>query len=108
MEVAKALEHFRNTQGHNYNCAQAIAAAFDADPARFEAHGRGHAPEGWCGAAYAAAELLQDPEAVESAFLQAAGTVACREIRRSRAMSCAACVETSARLVQQFKMASTS
>ena len=108
MEVAKALEHFRNTQGHNYNCAQAIAAAFDADPVRFESHGRGHAPEGWCGAAYAAAELLQDPEAVESAFLQAAGTVACREIRRSRAMSCAACVETSARLIQNSKNAAQS
>ena len=107
MEVAKALDHFRNKQGHNYNCAQAIAAAFDADPAGFSTHGSGRAPEGWCGAAYAAANLIQDPEKVKAAFLQAAGSVACRDIRRSRALSCAACVETSARLVQHSKNATT-
>jgi hypothetical protein len=108
MEVTKALEHFRNKQGHNYNCAQAIAAAFDADPAHFSAHGSGRAPEGWCGAAYAAAELSRDTEAVKAVFMEAAGSVACREIRRSRAMSCAACVETSARLVQQSRNATKS
>ena len=108
MEVAKALENFRNTQGHNYNCAQAIAAAFEVDPALFEGHGRGHAPEGWCGAAYAAAELSGNPEAVKSAFMEAAGSVACREIRRSRTMSCTACVETSARLVQHSRNTTTS
>jgi hypothetical protein len=108
MEVAKALDHFRNKQGHNYNCAQAIAAAFDEDPARFSTHGSGRAPEGWCGAAYAAAELSHDTDGVKAAFMEAAGSVACREIRRSRAMSCATCVETSARLVQQSKNATTS
>ena len=108
MEVTQALDHFRNKQGHNYNCAQAIAAAFNADPACFSTHGSGRAPEGWCGAAYASAVLIQDPQLVKHAFLETAGSVACREIRRSRALSCAACVETSARLVQQSKIAALS
>ena len=108
MEVTKALDHFRNKQGHNYNCAQAVGVAFNADPAQFETHGRGHAPEGWCGAAYAAAELIQDPQFVKEAFLKAAGSITCREIRHSRTLSCAACVETSARLVQQSKSTATS
>ena len=106
MEVTQALDHFRNKQGHNYNCAQAVAVAFGDDPTRFETHGSGKAPEGWCGAAYAAAELIQDPQLVKEAFQQAAGSVTCREIRHTRALSCAACVETSARIVQLAKKTS--
>lgn len=101
MEIQKALDHFRNRHGMNYNCAQAVAAAFGADPAAFAAYGSGRAPEGWCGAAFVAAQLLGDTDAVESAFRREAGTPRCREILRTRALRCTGCVELGARLVQE-------
>ena len=107
MEIAKALENFRGKSGPRLNCAQSIAAAFGEDPSIFESHGSGKAPEGWCGAAYAAAVLSQNAKVVEQTFLEAAGTITCAGIRQARAMSCASCVETSARLVQQARTPKT-
>lgn len=103
MEVQKALEHFRNKHGQNYNCAQAVAAAFDADPAAFAEHGSGKAPEGWCGAAFVAARLSGDALAVEAAFQEKAGTAKCREILRARTFKCAGCVELGVRLIQEMQ-----
>lgn len=101
MEIQKALEHFRNKHGQNYNCAQSVAAAFDADPAAFAKHGGGKAPEGWCGAAYVAAQLGGDAQVVEAAFRAQAGTPKCREILRAGAFKCAGCVELGVRLIQE-------
>jgi hypothetical protein len=103
MEVQIAKEHYLGKTGTRLNCAQSIAAAFGEDPAPFAPHGGGRAPEGWCGAAHAAAVLSGNREGIERTFLEAAGTVTCAGIRRSRAMSCLACIETSAQLVKESR-----
>jgi hypothetical protein len=103
MEVQRAKEHYQGKTGARLNCAQSIAAAFGEDTAPFAGSGSGRAPEGWCGAAYAAAEITGERARIEQTFLEAAGTVTCAGIRRSRAMSCLTCIETSARLVQQTR-----
>lgn len=99
MHIAKAIACF---QKHGCNCAQSIAAAFDADPAPFATHGSGRAPGGWCGAAYAAAQLSGNPDVVAARFQKAAGAVTCREIRQARALSCLGCVEMGAQLLKEL------
>lgn len=100
MEAEKAKDYYTGKAGIRLNCAQAVAAAFDHDAAPYAACGGGRAPQGWCGAAYAAANLIQDPAAVETAFQQAAGTIRCSELRAQRHLSCLGCIELSATLVK--------
>ncbi len=103
MQVEKAIALYFGKTGQKYNCAESVVAAFDEDPTAFSACGRGNAPEGWCGAAYAAASLSSSHEEVEKAFRESAGCVTCHGIRHMRKMPCPACVEMGARLVQTLK-----
>lgn len=100
MSVEKAMQLYLGKTDKKYNCAEAVVAAFDEDASAFAACGRGNAPEGWCGAAHAAAALSKSPEDVEKAFRESAGCVTCHGIRKMHKMSCPACVEMGARLVQ--------
>jgi hypothetical protein len=83
-----------------YNCAQAVAAAFD----RFDlletlaSCGGGKAPEGLCGALFAAISL-SDPaghENIRKQFKQEIGHCECQSIRQSRPAGCADCVRCAA------------
>lgn len=103
MEAKKAVDFYTGKAGIRLNCAQAVAAAFDSDYSQFSSCGGGNAPDGWCGAAYVAADLSKNPGVVESAFMAAAGTVKCHELRSGRKLSCVACVQKSAELVKQVR-----
>jgi len=90
------------------NCAQKVLAAFkdkfDADEktlAKFAYFGSGNAPEGLCGAYYAAKYLIEEKqpaklEELETFFRNAAGSLKCKEIRQMKKLSCSGCVEKAA------------
>lgn len=93
------------------NCAQAVAHAWETRagglPAglaqELEDCGGGRAPGGLCGALYAATRLAAAPAEAEKRlgdFAAAAGNIRCREIRRSGAISCGACVGLAAELLE--------
>lgn len=104
-----AAEHFNSRRG---NCAQAVALAWkdkkqpEADlHDRFSGFGHGRAPEGTCGALYAACEIAGEAhcELLKEQFRrQASGHTACREIRRNRIMPCVDCVATAAGLLEKL------
>ena len=115
MSVEKARAHYIGKDGcPRMNCAQAVAAAFQHKldfPSdlidHLETCGGGRAPGGECGALYAARMVLRKahPERVkacEEAFLIAAGSLKCREIRSLRKLSCIGCVETAAGYVDRL------
>ena len=104
MDKPDAVSFFRGPDRNN--CAQAVLKAY-ADLAgvdqscveRFSRLGSGRAPEGECGALFAAKCLLADDSArqtLHDAFTRAAGSAACREIRRLGRVSCQQCVEIAA------------
>ena len=104
MEKPDAVSLFRGPDRNN--CAQAVLKAY-ADLAgvdqscvqRFSRLGSGRAPEGECGAVFAAKSMLADDSArqtLHDTFTRAAGSAACREIRQLGQLSCKQCVETAA------------
>lgn len=108
MPVSTAINYFLGKEGFKcMNCAQAVLCAFkekfDLGEDVFEAHkgyGSGLAPEGLCGAVYAAKHILGRIDAAkvkdfEAYFLQHAGALNCREIRNVKKLSCVGCVEKS-------------
>jgi hypothetical protein len=102
MERPNALAHFRGESG--YNCAQAVLKAFapavgvdESCLEGFAQFGGGRAPEGQCGALFAAKAILCDPAAkqeVEAAFVGIAESTKCRDILSGRRVSCAQCVQS--------------
>jgi len=104
MDKPNALEFFRGES--RYNCAQAVLKAYASLTGvehscveRFSRLGSGRAPEGECGALFAAKSMLADDSArqtLQDAFVRAAGSAACREIRQLGRLSCKQCVETAA------------
>lgn len=92
------------------NCAEAVAEAWQKAAGKdlevevdLSACGSGHAPMGVCGAVYAA-QLVSDTNqrvALNHRFADAAGSLLCREIRSMRKLSCAACVEVAASLLDE-------
>lgn len=103
-----ATDHYKQGKG---NCAQSVAAAWterfgsDEDYAlKLAACGRGRAPEGLCGALYAAKCILGDEkaEAVLKAFSEkTGGRLTCADIRQNRAIPCVECVRVAAGLLQE-------
>jgi hypothetical protein len=101
MNKPNALEFFHGK--YRYNCAQAVLKAYaalvgvgDACLDRFAQYGSGRAPNGECGALYAAKALVADPDTkqeVERQFLAIAGMTTCRDIRKGRRVSCEQCVQ---------------
>jgi hypothetical protein len=104
MEKPNAAAYFRGE--HGYNCAQAVLKAFAPSVGldqscldRFSHFGSGRAPEGECGALFAAKALFRDAvarQAVERTFVATAGNTKCRDIRNGRTLSCEQCVQTAA------------
>ena len=81
----KAVELFSSSPKFG-NCAQCVAKAFGADDSivsELSVCGGGRAPEGLCGALYAAMLLADDADrpALRAAFRDAAGAETCRKSR---------------------------
>ncbi|HEX9058797.1 MAG TPA: C-GCAxxG-C-C family protein [Clostridia bacterium] len=111
MEKNKAGDYYLGKEGHNrMNCAQAVICAFkdifgisDDTIEKFGEYGGGRAPDGLCGAYYAAKYILKEKEKcaeLESYFLNEAGSIKCNEIRSCRRLSCLGCVEKSAEFIE--------
>ena len=103
-EVQKALSTFRNP----YNCAQAVQAAFEDNPAeteRLAACGGGKAPEGLCGALYAALSVANETNApaIRAKFREIVGAETCKEIKSTCKTSCPNCVEAASTILKSFK-----
>lgn len=97
-----------------HNCAQAVIAGFkekfsldDGLVETFAAHGGGKAPEGCCGALYAASHILKRNGSSEidncnEDFIKAAGSTKCREIRAMKKLTCAGCVEKASEILEEI------
>ena len=90
----KAVDYFHKTP-ERLNCAQAILTAWKDECGvseemiqNFKQFGGGKAPEGTCGALYAAEYLVQKQDA-------------CRSIRANGTASCQRCVEIADELMSQ-------
>lgn len=111
-ETAKA--YFLGKKGpRRLNCAQSVAETFREKYPLAEkkatilfACGGGMAPEGYCGAFYAAKCLLDHhfPYLAQESMAQlhaAAGSLKCREIKALRKLPCLGCVEKAAEVVDK-------
>lgn len=106
MSKEKSLAAYK---GKKLNCAQSVLSGFKeshgVDDARIleaRAHGGGKAPGGRCGALHGALELLGDKCRADAgeAFLAAAGSLECREIRALKKLWCEDCVALAAEIVE--------
>lgn len=110
MVVNKAASLFHGPE--KYNCCQAVLKAFedihDISEERViecKAFGGGRAPDGMCGALYAAHLLIEDQEVkdkVQEEFLKTAGSTRCREIKQLGTLDCKGCVMEAAKLVSKM------
>jgi hypothetical protein len=104
MNDKKASDFFHKED--NYNCAQAVLKFFESHDlvtddviAEYKAFGGGRAPEGTCGALFAAQKLAGCPcriEKLNNVFEQETGSTKCREIKKAGKYSCAECVNLAA------------
>ena len=110
-ETAKA--YYLGKKGpHRLNCAQSIAVTLqekfslgDEMMARFAACGGGRAPDGYCGAFYAAKCILeryaaQDAAAKIELLRSFAGSLKCKEIKALKKKSCLECIEKAVEAVE--------
>lgn len=90
-----------------HNCAQAVAAGAGREDlvSNLSASGGGRAPEGLCGALYAALQLVREEnqEQLKQDFAAAAGALTCREIKNNSKYPCSECVRTAADLVEKYR-----
>ena len=101
-----ALKVFRQPPDR-LNCAQSVAHAWRevfGDAAvtveELKPFGGGKAPEGLCGAVYAACQLAPErTEALKAAFAARLGSLYCKEIRAAKVHPCATCVAEAAELL---------
>ena len=94
-----------------HNCAQAVAAGSGREDLVTEmaANGGGRAPEGYCGALFAALQLVkpENREALKSDFMTDAGALTCREIKTGTLFPCKDCVRVAAELVEKYRWTET-
>ncbi len=113
MSVEKAKKNYLDRTGpKKMNCCESIAHAFKDTIALSEEElqacsgfGGGRAPEGYCGAVYAAKRLLEKSDSQKAAefpeaFKKIAGSAKCREIKSLKKISCLECVEKAAKAVE--------
>ncbi len=104
----KAVDTF-HAAPYNHNCAQAIAYRWRkrfSDPLtveKFQANGGGRAPEGLCGALYAAMQACPDhADEIKADFAKACGALHCRELKGANRVPCPVCVDTADVLVEKY------
>lgn len=115
MSVKKALSNFLGQNNCiRMNCAQSVIHAFkdsfninDETVEKFKDFGGGKAPGEVCGAFYAVKYImeqynLKDYEAFEKYFVEQAGAIKCRDIRKAKKLSCVGCVEKSAEFLEKL------
>ena len=115
MSIEKAKKHYLGKDGHaRLNCAQSVLVAFkehfgidEKTIAKYLSYGGGNAPEGRCGAYCAARHIIEQKQPdklreFETFFLNAAGSLKCKEIRQGRKLSCVGCVEKAAEFVEKL------
>lgn len=94
-------ELYFHVKPENANCAQSVLRGFQKELnvpenliEKFRSYGGGRAPEGTCGALFAADFLLEkiSKDSIQGDFVQKAGSFSCREIRRKNQLSCLQCV----------------
>ena len=96
--------------GRRGNCAQAVASAWAAETgvdhivSELSSCGSGRAPEGLCGALYAACRCAPDHAGrIKDSFSEkTGGNIACRDIRAARVVSCAGCVGLAAGILEEL------
>lgn len=112
MPVKKAVSFFVGSGGQpRLNCGQAVAMAFrekfnlsDEFIKDLVSSGFGKAPDGVCGALYAAQIILRQTgndkiEEVFKVFSDHTGSVYCSDIRKLRKVSCVGCVKKAASIL---------
>lgn len=105
-----AVNHYRGIEG--YNCAQAVSKMFQAplnvddhQITTFSACGGGNAEDGVCGALYAIKQLAGNDlnrQSVTDRFEQEVGSIYCDEILALGRLSCAGCIYTASRILQDI------
>ncbi len=115
----KAVDSYTGKNGIRLNCAQAVTRAAkeeygisEAEIESLKSFSGGRAPEGMCGAIYAAQWLIsrKSPEGALKAvevFRELMGDVRCKEIRSARKRSCMDCVAEAACLAEKFLIKGT-
>jgi hypothetical protein len=101
-----ALKVFRQPPDR-LNCAQSVLYAWREvfgetaiTVAELKPFGAGRAPEGLCGAVYAACQLAPDrAEELKTAFAARLGSLNCKEIRAAKKHPCTDCVAEAAELL---------
>lgn len=107
-----ALKYFHKPPGY-YNCAQAIFKAFQEEYqitnnqiVELAKYGNGKAPNGYCGAYYAALELIKDnpdlKEEFTKRFQEKSDYLTCFDIRFNYSMSCKNLVKLAANLLDEI------
>ena len=102
-----ALKVFRQPPDR-LNCAQSVLYAWREvfgdtalTIAELKPAGAGRAPEGLCGAVYAACQLAPNrAEELKAAFAARLGSLHCKEIRAAKKHPCADCVAEAAELFE--------
>lgn len=119
MPVNTAKNYFLGKNGRErLNCAQSVIGAFKEELELgeelirlFGTYGGGNAPGGLCGAFYAAKYLLEKEQnsnigEFEKYFIEQAGSVNCKEIKKLYKLNCLGCVEKCVEyLVEESKIA---
>ena len=110
MPVNTAKSHYLGKDGFaRMNCAQAVGLSQEVIEL-FRAYGGGRAPDGLCGALYAAMYILKNKNAgeksaeLEKFFLEQAGALKCHEVRTCRKLSCLGCVEKSSEFIDKLAL----
>lgn len=110
MENRKKAIEFFHAKPERLNCAQAVAKSYQEKfnipeeiISNFKDYGGGRAPEGTCGALYAANYILctQGMSDVVDKFKKIAGSTKCRELKREFKFPCEDCVSLGDRLVAE-------
>lgn len=115
MSLEKAVASYMGQDGKRLNCAQSVVNGFreefgvpEKKVEEYAAFGRGNAPDGVCGAYYAAKTLLEkhglNTDKLEQTFCESAGSLKCREIRANRKLTCRGCVETCAKVLDSKRL----
>jgi len=105
----KATDTFHHPD-FNHNCAQAVAYHWKelypdtSVVEKYVEYGGGRAPQGKCGALFAAMNASPDhAQEIEQEFFQQVGATTCREIKTVSKTPCLRCVEVADLLVEKYK-----